>query len=868
MTMLPTFAVRQAAAFFPTNLSTLGGIQGHSHAQITRDALATLDGELFLVQAPSVTMLAANEAIAAGNVRVDDDQLHSALHFDGENFVAGQGRLLGLKQLVIASIQQDDAQGARQSLGEALHSIQDFYAHSNWTNGNGGLNADLGVDGHQLQNTLGINEPAEVNGVLTTALTSGYYHDEDRAPPTSIQTGHKDRHGGLADTLSPIDFGLGLNRDSNNPEFSPEALRHELSANLAEQATRKYIHEILDQLTPRQIALLLGKGPTLGIVIDTTNSMGPEIAGVRDAATQLVNASLGTSGEPSQYVLGRILDPETPAPLVTSDADAFKAAIAALTTRPQGLDCPELAMAGTLSALGAMDEDGQLFVWTDASAKDAAQAGTVSALARSKHIPVTFSLTGSCSPIDPAYIRIANETGGQVFVLTEAEVGAAAALPSLVVGATSVSLLSVRDVVASGSKDYAVPVDSTLADVTFSADTDAMTVRRPDNQLVQAGDADATVVQLASGTTVAVGAVTSGTTLVKITGPAAGTWTVTISVSPAYRLDVRGSSTLALSGFRFVQAGGRDGHEGVVPIAGLPGGGTAAIADTLLTAGFSTAQFDLRRPDGSHLQDLSLTPVADAPPGEFAGTVTVPGEPFLAYVAGQDSGGHAFQRVSPDLVQPESVSIAVPRRQDLHPGVATTYVFSVANAGADGTFDASAADDKGFVASVTPSQVMVPAGGSANVTVVLQPPANAALGTSDALTVRAASTGTPGLENFATLRSVVAPVELPSTTTTTTTTTLPCTTPRCLLDAALHGAACSGAAVPRAIVKKLDRGTTLIDRADAKPKAARRLHGKAKHVLNAAGKAAGKASKGRKPKLGAACAAAIQQAVGAVVAGL
>src|SRR5204862_1245871 len=103
------------------------------HVQITRDALAALDGELFLIQAPSVPMKAANEAIAAANVRVDDDQLHSALHFDGENFVAGQGRLLGLKQLVIASLQQDDAQGARQSLGEALHSIQDFYAHSNWT---------------------------------------------------------------------------------------------------------------------------------------------------------------------------------------------------------------------------------------------------------------------------------------------------------------------------------------------------------------------------------------------------------------------------------------------------------------------------------------------------------------------------------------------------------------------------------------------------------------------------------------------------------------------------------------------------------------------------------------------------------------
>src|SRR6185503_13596014 len=253
---------RHAEAFFPTNLRTLGGIQGHTHEAITTDSLVTLDAELFSPAQPTHSMRAANDAIVDGNVHVDDDQLHSALHFDGENFVAGQGRLLGIKEIVIASIQQNDTQGARNELGQALHSIQDFYAHSNWTNNNGSVNPDLGVTDHQLQNTLGINDPAEVNGQLTTLLTSGYYHGEDRSPPTSITNGHKDRHGGLTDTLSPIDFGLGLNRDSNNPEFSPEALKHELAANLAQQATMKYIHEILDQLTPKQVALLLGQSRT------------------------------------------------------------------------------------------------------------------------------------------------------------------------------------------------------------------------------------------------------------------------------------------------------------------------------------------------------------------------------------------------------------------------------------------------------------------------------------------------------------------------------------------------------------------------------------------------------------------------------
>ena len=859
---------RHAEGFFPTNLRTLGGIQGHSHEAITTDALEALDAELFGAAQPTDSMRTANDAIVDGNVHVDDDQLHSALHFDGENFFAGQGRLLGIKEIVIASIQQNDTQGARNELGQALHSIQDFYAHSNWTNNNGSVNADLGVTDHQLQNTLGINDPAEVNGQLTPLLTSGYYHGEDRSPPTSITNGHKDRHGGLTDTLSPIDFGLGLNRDSNNPEFSPEALKHELAANLAQQATQKYIHEILDQLTPKEVALLLGRSRTFGIVIDTTNSMGPEIASVRNRATQLVDARIGTSSEPSRYVLGQILDPETPAPFVTTDADAFKAAIAALTPRPQAVDCPELAMAGTLSALGAMEEGGELFVWTDASAKDAALAGAVSALAQSKHIDVIFMLSGSCSPIDPAYVRVANESGGRVFVVAEAEVDAAgAALPALARGATSVGLLSVRDAVVSGSKDYAVPIDSTLTEVTFSADTDAMEVRRPNAQLVQAGDPDATVVQLAGGTPIATGAFTSGTSVVHVTSPVAGTWTVTIGVSATYRLAVSGSSTLDLTRFRFVQDGGRDGHESVVPIPGLPVGGTAATAETLLTGAFSSPQFDFRRPDGTHLQDVTLSAVPDGPTGELAGEVTLPAEPFLAYVTGQDGGGHAFQRVAPSLFQPQSVSIAVPRRQDLAAGMPTTYVFSVGNAGAAGTFDLIATDDKGFVTSATPSQANLGAGASADFTVVLQPPADAATGTSDALTVRAASTSTPGLENFAVLTSVVVPTTSSTTVipTTTTTTTLPCTTPRCTFDAALHGPACGDETVPASITKKLDRSTDLLDRADQIAKKAKRLRRQAKHVLGGARKAAGKAAKGKKPKLTAECAAAIQQAIGVVV---
>ena len=777
-------------------------------------------------------MRAANEAIVDGNIHVDDDQIHSALHFDGENFVAGQGRILGLKEIVVASIQQNDAQGARQELGQALHSIQDFYAHSNWTNNNSSLNPDLGVDGHQLQNTLGINDPAEVNFVLTTALTSGYYHGEDRVPPV-LSNGHKDRHGGPFDSLSLLDFGFGLNRDSSDPQFSPQSFEHGAAVSLAGEATKKYIREIAGQITQQQLGLLLGKGPTLGIVIDTTNSMGPIIAAVRSAATQLVNAVLGTAEEPSQYVLGQINDPTTPAPVVTANPDEFKSAIAALTTSAPGVDCPELAMAGMLAALGPMDPGGQLFVFTDATAKDSALSGSVSALAQSKRTRVYLILFGSCSPIDPGYIQIAKETGGQLFFLTPQQADLASNLPGLLVGTNVVTLLSVRDSVVSGSKSYSVPVDSTMRDVTFSADTPSMQVQRPppNGDLVQAGDPDATTLQLTGGK------------VVKIADPAVGLWTVTIGVASAFSLEVSGSSDLDMSRFDFVQPGGRDGHDGLFPIPGLPVAGATSSADAVLAGGFTTPQFDLRRPDGEHIQDLALASVSDELPSEFGGVVNLPTEPFLAYVTGKDAGGNPFQRVLPKLIQPQSVSVATPIRQDLHPGVATTYAFTVMNFGDAGTFNLTATDDKSFIISADPPQVTIPSAGSADLTVVLQPPADAMPGTSDALTVRAESVGTPGLENFASLTSVVLEVETTSTTTTSststtsqtattttsptttmpsisttttsvvspTTTTRPCTTPRCTIDAALGGPECGDEIVPPPIGKKLDRAITLLE---------------------------------------------------------
>jgi hypothetical protein len=101
--------------------------------------------------------------------------------------------------------------------------------------------------------------------------------------------------------------------------------------------------------------------------------------------------------------------------------------------------------------------------------------------------------------------------------------------------------------------------------------------------------------------------------------------------------------------------------------------------------------------------------------------------------------------------------------------------------------------------------------------------------------------------------------------TTTTSTTLPCSTPRCLFDAALHGPACAGANVPKGITAKIDGAVGLFDRIGASSgKKQRRLAGRTRRTLNAIAHLATRASEGKKARLSAECASAIGGAASTV----
>jgi hypothetical protein len=760
--LLPAYFLqtRPAEGFFPTTLlTTVSGLAGTSHQRITEITVEELDAEFFGITGLTKSMKKAIEQIADANIEVDEDQVSSFKHFDGENFAGGQSFIIGNRSQIKPALQNNDAATARRHLGQVLHTIQDFYSHSNWVElGGGGPHPDVGVPGAVIGGA-GPTEPTCGDctifplplcsdcstNLITPRLTSGYYAGEDRLKPFAA----KCSHGGPFDG-SVTGAGLGINKDSFNCIFSPHADGHGTAVSVAREATKKFIRELKTDLSTKELKLLLGVGPNLAMAIDTTGSMGPIIAAVRAVAISIVDARLGTDEEPSKYVLTPFNDPFVGPTTITTEPDVFKSAISELGAFGGG-DCPELSMNGMLQALSASDKGGDLFVFTDAGSKDGGLAGAVASLAASREIKIFPMTFGSCSPLDPVYIRIAEESGGQVFELLFSEAGRITQLADFLVRSNAVNVASI-DATLSGSRSIEVPVDTTLTRVTFSlSGVPGLTLLRPDGSTVLATDAGVSFVPLSTAA------------IYSITDPMPGFWTAQLSGAGPVSLLVSGESALDLSSFRFVEERGRPGHEGFFPLPGLPLAGSANTVVAVISGGFSSVGFELRRRDGSLLQTLSLVHGPGQEANEFSGEVPLPDASFLVYAVGVDTAGQPFQRVLPASVRAQSVKVVPPVARTLVPGTSLTYTFKVQNVGAADDFRFLASDDQGFVRTITPSTFHLDGGGSIDVAVELQVPATATPGTSDTLTATVESTTASGARNFAVVVSSIGEGEVGDT---------------------------------------------------------------------------------------------------------
>lgn len=650
-------------------------------------------------------------------------------HCDDELLPECTLRIIAIKNEVVALLTTTNPDGttARREVGRALHTLQDFFAHSNWINiSSGSLSPStdviprLGPTVDTCERGFSSLGSGTLAGAGLTDVTTGYFSTV-LAPPEG-----KCNHGLLLDP--------GIHKDE------PSRTGHAEARAAAVRATAQLIREILDAPgvagNDRAIRAFLDVRGAVGFVVDDTGSMGGVIAGVKSSIRAIVESVRTSSNPPDRYVFINFGDPRVGAVLVTASADELLARANSVFASGGG-DCPELSMTGTLRAINGAPPGSQLYVFTDASSKDAGLAGNVITQARAKNISVSFLTFGSCSPIDPAYYSIAAESGGQLFALTRtaSETEKIFGLVTPFVSSSPKPVMVAKGVIG-GGRTFSVPVDPTARTLTVSVAIDASGLSRlfdpTGNEIVSSGP-NVTVTPL------------SGGRLVSITQPAVGAWRLELSGAGNYDISIMEDSTLELNRFEFVEDRGREGHTGVFPIKSQPLAFTAQNSRATVLGSFATTEFDLVNEAGSVISTLPMVLESEGSNSdEFFASFILPSEKFRVLLRGTVPSGESFQRIYPTLFFGRAVKVEALGGGFglLSPGKGFVQKFLVTNLGAPDSYLVTAIDERGFIGSVAPSLVALATNQSRIVDVSLTIPATTPIGTTNNISLFAKGAAT------------------------------------------------------------------------------------------------------------------------------
>jgi hypothetical protein len=372
------------------------------------------------------------------------------------------------------------------------------------------------------------------------------------------------------------------------------------------------------------------------------------------------------------------------------------------------------------------------------------------AFAQQQRSPMHYG-PGVCGPADPTYIRTAEESGGQPLFLAPGEVAKSFALVSELTRSNHVTLLWARGELSDGH-DFVVPVDSTVERLVFSLSFDTaggnLAALDPEGKEVTSGTPGAVITPLNCGR------------IVTVAPPAPGLWHARVAGKGRFWLEASGVSDIFMVDAEFVHLAGRPGHEGYFRIPGQPVAGEPAMLRVDLSGKTRNVQFHLISPEAKTLQTVTMkADSADSSESEYFGQLSLPATPFRLAVAGEDEGGHSFERVFSSLFHAETVEVTSlrPGLEGLPAGKTVPIRFKIRNAGATREFRILAVDTKNFITSHEPLLVSVAGDESREVLVELNIPVNTPGYTRDMVIITATSTSEPVTTNSAVIEFEVRP---------------------------------------------------------------------------------------------------------------
>lgn len=645
-----------------------------------------------------------------------------AAHCDNEFLANCTRRIINLKNEAISALigtGPRDPRRARIAIGRALHTVQDFYAHSNWVNSPGPSHASFNASlGRSVVTSLGGNQQTCVDdaeqsafaGYGLTQVTTGYFSLD----PNSLGAPRgKCAHGGLPFNVGP----LGISKDEPGRAFFVPA-RSEAVA-----ATQDFIMQVINAVKSDESAVraLMDIRSSIGFVIDDTGSMGRYINGVKSSVYTLGQDALADPGNaPDTFLLQTFNDPSIGPPQTYDNFASLLAGINAIHPNGGG-DCPELAMTGVMSALGASKGSSSLFVYTDASSKDRYLSGAVGAYATSKKIILNYVVSGSCSPIDPAYYDTASRTGGALFLAYNTEL-ATPFLRALSSPHTRL-LFSAFETLAGDVRRYRINVDAAASKMTVAVGTDniqGIKLIDPDGIDVTHDAAITALIDFYSGASLAVAT------------PKVGEWTFEFTGTGKSFANAYVSSPISIVNLDPVEESGRFGHTGLFPINGSPVLGSAGLVQAVLE-GASADQLEIRKLTGELVSVHAFTAAESEDLGQgihkYQAPVTLDEIPVRFFLRGKDASGVTFLRAYPTSYSAQPIRVSVERADfKLEPGHSKAVNFVIENLGVDGDFDfLASASDKVIDPSFIPPTVHLASGASATVAVPITVPADSEL---------------------------------------------------------------------------------------------------------------------------------------------
>ncbi|XP_076000648.1 von Willebrand factor A domain-containing protein 7 [Genypterus blacodes] len=709
-------------------------------------------------------------------------------HFDSENVDSAMVMLRQFWDQTLLSVRAKEYQSARRSLGKLFHSLQDFYSHSNWVEmGQRSIYLHLLHPEEPAFPVAKNDDPTCMECFSATCrnnlmprlthrhtqdsqlLTTGYFS----AFPPKPQG--KCSHGGILDSSRHMGAKGGINKDSTSPLFSPHHYLHVEAAGLANEATLTVLRDLRDTVGHMNFLKLFSvkKAPALVFVMDTTGSMFEEITAARRRAHAIIHRRAEAAEQPGTFLLVPFHDPGVGPVYETDDPNQFMYHMENLMALGGG-DEPEMCFSAIQLALTHSPPLSEIFVFTDASPKDAHLFEAVKALTLEKQSKVTFLLTEDPShtrrrrrkrsrePLSPGrfslYSSLSSVSGGLTIFTTNSDIHRVSAIVEDNTAADKVTLLHVEND-NNVKSPYSFRVDSSIKTVTLH-----ITGTLIDCSLTNPSGISQSL--LSEKGPLAELEHFEGLCRISLLSPIEpGLWNLNARSHGPLTFNVIGDSNVDF--LYYFATVTNETHPGLArvegsPVAGVPTFLVLSVTGLAPNEEASFSHVTLLGSNGERLKQVWLNSSSSTSSSFYSGEElvgwvdAVPRVPFCVRVSGQDSSGNKLERVSTEMIQPTRVQIQVLSTPRLVPGHSTMVHFDILNHGPARLFHLTADDDRGYLHHRGPHSFPVAEQGSLRGQVDVQTPATAQAGGTVTLTFTVHALDSPD-SNYAVVYLTVVP---------------------------------------------------------------------------------------------------------------